>query len=297
MPPNTYAAGRFLLYLDGTLVALPTLAGGAIRGEVVTFRTGTGTLPVKRISGVKYEPFRLGVGMGMGQPLYDWSKAMITGSPVSKVGSVALANAQGKAQAYRNFRDALVEEVTFPALDASNKGAALFAITLSPAEIAHAPGDGADLETTVGAKQKKWLCSNFRLRLAGLEDACKRVAKIDSFTVKQHIVEVASGSSPARTKQPTTLEIPNLTVTFAAADAKPWQDWFDDFVIKGNSGAGTEKGGTIDLLDPSLKQILGTVTLVGCGIVSLELGAAGSGVARYVAELYVQGLDIALNVA
>jgi hypothetical protein len=35
---------------------------------------------------------------------------------------------------------------------------------------------------------------------------------------------------------------------------------------------------------------------VGCGIVSLELGAAGTGVARYVAELYVQGLDIALNV-
>ena len=32
MPPNTYAAGRFLLNLDGTLVALPTLAGGAIRG-------------------------------------------------------------------------------------------------------------------------------------------------------------------------------------------------------------------------------------------------------------------------
>ena len=68
-------------------------------------------------------------------------------------------------------------------------------------------------------------------------------------------------------------------------------------MIKGNSGAGNEKSGTIELLDPSLKQILGTVTLVGCGIVSLELGAAGTGAARYVAELYVQGLDIALNVA
>jgi hypothetical protein len=296
MPPSSHATGRYLLNLDGTLVALPTLAGGAIRGEVVTFRTGTGNLPVKRISAVKYEPFRLGVGMGMGQPLYDWIKAMITGSPVSKNGSVVLANARGKAEGYRNFRDALVQEVTFPALDASSKEAALVAITLAPSEIARAPGDGADLKTTVGAKQKKWVCSNFRFRLADLEAACKRVAKIDSFTVKQNIAEVASGNSRVRTKEPTTLETPNLTVTFAAADAKPWQDWFDDFVIKGNTGAGNERSGTIELLDASLKETLGTVTLAGCGIFSLEL-AAGSGAARYVAELYVEGLDITLNVA
>jgi hypothetical protein len=123
------------------------------------------------------------------------------------------------------------------------------------------------------------------------------VARIDSFTITQNIAEVASGGSLVRTKHPTTLEIPNLTVTFAAADAKPWQDWFDDFVINGNSGAGNEKSGTIELLDPSLKETLGTVTLVRCGIFSLELAAAKAGLSRYVAELYVQGLDIALTVA
>ena len=297
MPPSSYAAGRFLLNLDGTLVNLPTLVGGAIKGQVATYRAGSGALPVKLISGVRYEPFRLGVGMGMGQSLYDWIKAMITGSPVSKNGSVALANVKGKAEAYRNFRDALVEEVTFPALDAGSKEAALFGITLSPSETTHVPGDGADLKTTVGSKQKKWLCSNFRFRLTGLEDACKRVAKIDSFTVKQNIAEVASGNSRIRTKQPTTLEIPNLAVTFSAADVKPWQDWFDDFVIKGNSGAGNEKNGTLELLDASLKDTLGTVTLVRCGIFSLEPAAAGTAVSRYVAELYVQGLNITLNVA
>jgi hypothetical protein len=68
-------------------------------------------------------------------------------------------------------------------------------------------------------------------------------------------------------------------------------------VIKGNSGAGNEKNGTIELLDASLKKTLGTITLVRCGIFSLELGAAGSGGVSYVAELYVQGLAITLNVA
>ena len=296
MPPSSYSAGRFLLNLDGTLVSLPSLGGGSIKGEVVTYRTGSGTVPVKRIAGVKYEPFALGIGMGMGQPLYDWIKAMIAGSPASKSGSIALANARGKAEAYRNFRNALVEEVAFPALDAASKEAALLAITLSPEEITHAPGDGADLKATVGAKQKKWLCSNFRFRLAGLEDACKRVAKIESFTIKQNVAEMVSGSSRIKTKVPTTLEIPNLKVTFSAADAKPWQDWFNDFVVKGNSGAGNEKDGAIDLLDASLKDTLGTITLSHCGIFSLEFDTTGNGASRYVAELYVQGLQIDLTV-
>ena len=77
------------------------------------------------------------------------------------------------------------------------------------------------------------------------------MAKIDSLTVKQTIVEVAAGGSGIRTKHPTTLDIPNLKITFSAADAKPWQDWFDDFVVKGNAGPGNEKNGTIEFLDPS----------------------------------------------
>jgi hypothetical protein len=46
MPPSSYSAGRFLLNLDGTLVSPPSLGGGSIKGEVVTYRTGSGTVPV-----------------------------------------------------------------------------------------------------------------------------------------------------------------------------------------------------------------------------------------------------------
>ena len=298
MPSKSYAAGHFLLSLDGTLARIEKLAGGSIRGEVSIFRTGSERLAIKRISAVRYEPFRLAVGMGMGQPLHDWIKAVLGAAPVSKNGSVALANAGGKAAAYRHFRDALIEEITFPALDASSKETALFTIKLSPEQITYAAGDGASLKAAVNAKQKTWLCSNFRFRLAGLEDACKRVAKIDSFTVKQSIAEFATGGSPITTKHPTTLELPNLRITFSAADAKPWQDWFDDFVIKGNAGPGNEKNGTIEFLDPSGKVTLGTVNLVRCGIFSLDfdsLGGAKNAGTRYVAELYVQGMQVDLK--
>jgi hypothetical protein len=298
MPSKSYAASHFLLSLDGTLARIEKLAGGAIRGEVSIFRTGSESLAIKRISAIRYEPFRLAVGMGMGQPLYDWIKAALGATPVSKNGSVALANASDKADAYRHFRDALIEEITFPELDTSSKETALFTIKLSSEQITYAAGDGASLKATFNAKQKKWLCSNFRFRLAGLENACKRVTKIDSFTVKQSIVEIAAGGSGIRTKHPTTLEIPNLRVTFSAADAKPWQDWFDDFVIKSNTGSGKEKNGTIEFLDPSGKATLGTVNLVRCGIFSLDLeslGGTGNAGPRYAAELYVQGMQVDLK--
>ena len=299
MPKTSYPAGHFLLNLDGTLTRIEQLAGGAVRGEVSIFRTGSESLAIKRISGVRYEPFRVAVGMGMGQPLYDWIKAALGGAPVSKDGTAALVNASDKAAAYRHFRGALVEAITFPGLDGSSKEPAFFTIKFSPEEITYAPGDGAKLKATVNAKQKKWLRSNFRFRLSGLEDACKRVATIDSFTVTQNVVEIVAGGSGIRTRHPTTLEIPNLKVTFSAPDAKPWQDWFDDFVINGNAGPGNEKNGTIEFLDPSGKATLGTVSLARCGIFALDLEPSGASKAaagaRYAAELYVQGMQVDLK--
>jgi hypothetical protein len=297
MPSQSHPAGHFLLSLGSTHVRLEKAAGGSIRGEVAIFRTGSESLPVKRISAVRYEPFRLAVGMGMGQPLYDWIKAALGGAPVAKNGSVALASSAGKAEAYRHFRDALIQEVGFPALDGSSKETAYFTVALAPEHITHAAGDGAKLTATVTLKQKRWLASNFRFRLTGLENACKRVATVDAFTIKQTLVEVTDGASGIRTKRPTTLEIPNLRITFYAADVKPWQDWFDDFVVKGNAGPGNEKNGAIEFLDPSLKVILGTLDLARCGIFALDFAPSGGSKAgaRYVAELYVQAMQVDLK--
>jgi len=120
----------------------------------------------------------------------------------------------------------------------------------------------------------------------------------DAFTIKQTILEFVDGASGIRTKHPTTLEIRNLRITFPATDVKPWQDWFDDFVVKGNAGAGNEKSGAIEFLDPSRKLTFGTVTLVRCGIFSLDFEPSGRSKkagSRYVAELYVQSMPVGLK--
>jgi hypothetical protein len=295
---RSFSAGHFVMSLDGTPALLKKFGGGAIKAEVVELNGGPNNTAFKSISTIKFESFTIEVGMSMGKPLYEWIKASLDKAWISKNGYIAAADFKYKAKAYRHFRDAHIEEITVPALDAGNKEAAYFTIKFNPEEITYADGDDADIKGDMNFKQKKWLCSNFKFTLSGLEDSCKRVNKIDSFTVKQSVTEDACGEFRIPTKHPAKLVIPNLKITFSAADVKPWQAWFDDFVIKGNNGQEAEKNGTIEFLDPATKETLGTVQLSQVGIFALnseDLEANKEGVARYVAELYVEAMQFDLK--
>ena len=48
----------------------------------------------------------------MGKPLYEWIKASLDKSFMPKNGYVVVSDFKYKAQAYRHFRDAHIEEVT-----------------------------------------------------------------------------------------------------------------------------------------------------------------------------------------
>jgi hypothetical protein len=262
----------------------------------VTINMGPDNLPIKHISTVKFEPFTINIGMSMGKGLYDWVKASLDKSHIRKNGYVAAADYNYKAQSYRHFRDALITEITIPACDASSKDTSFFTIKFDAEEITYQAGDDADVKGVVNTKQKKWLTSNFRLRLGDLP--CTRVSKIDSFTIKQGTTQDDVGEMRISTKEPTKLEIPNLKVTFSASDVKPWAKWFEDFVIKGLNGQEAELSGAIEFMDPSIKETLGSVDLFQVGIFSLteDKGEANKdSVKRWTAELYVERMALNLN--
>src|SRR5690606_24928703 len=72
--------------------------------------------------------------------------------------------------------------------------------------------------------QKHWSANNFDLTIKGLEQACKRVTKIDSFTVKQKIIEHHVGGQKAAIKVPSVVDFPNLTFYVPEADAMPFME-------------------------------------------------------------------------
>ena len=112
-----------------------SVEGGNIKGEVVTIDRGPRQAAQKHISALTLEPFVIAVGMSMGKPLFEWIRASFDLSPTRKNGSVVSASIDNKAQGYRHFRDALITEVTIPAMDASHKEAGYFTIRFISEEI------------------------------------------------------------------------------------------------------------------------------------------------------------------
>ena len=290
-----YGADHFILYLDGGPTILKNFEGGNIKGEIETAGTGSGNLPGKNISALKFEPILLHAGISMGKSLREWMMGTLDQTNLRKSGYVVACDVDCQATAFRHFNNALITEITIPALDTTSKDSAFFAIKINPEEITFKDGDKSVLTGMINTRNKQWLCSNFRMRLGDLP--CTRVSKIEAFTIKQHAMLETSGDFRVSGKEITKLEIPNLKVTFAEGDIKPWAAWFDEFVVKGRNDQENELPGVIEFLDPGGSEILGSVDLRQVGIFSLSVEKPETGtdkISDYVAELYVEKMSINL---
>lgn len=288
---RSYVSGNFALELGGANTGfLKSVDGGEIRGEVVN-EVGSATYYQKKhIGNVKYGEFTAQLGLSMSKSVYDWISSSLGGSHERKSGAIVAADFRLVEQSRREFKDALLTEIGFPAMDASSKDTAYLTIKFAPDRTIRKQGSGGQLSAApAGKQQKQWLPSNFRFELKGLPTA--RVSKIDAFTIKQTVATDDIGETRDPVKEPGKLEFPNLTLTLAAADAAPWEAWHEDFVINGNNEEAKEKSAAIVFLSPNLQDELGRVELHGVGIVSVEPergDALQDAAARFKAELYCE---------
>ena len=144
------------------------------------------------------------------------------------------------------------------------------------------------------------LSSNFRLNIAGLD--CTKVAKIDSFTVKQPLAGETLHNAYYQVDEIQTapahlLEFPNLRIELATASAETWRTWLQSLVIDGNSSVMNEKTGTLSFLAPNLSTVLATINFQNPGIFRLEDAPpdASAEITRVVAELYCERMELAIG--
>jgi len=163
----------------------------------------------------------------MGQPIYDWITASWAKNYQRKDGAIIATDFNYGKKARREFHQALISEVTVPKLDAASKEPGYLDVTLTTEET-DTKGDAGTIQPAANAKQKLWTTANFRLEIDGVD--CTKVNKIDSFTVKQQIIEFQEGQERIPIKVPGKLEFPNLVITFNAASGPSWLSWFTSFV-------------------------------------------------------------------
>ncbi|MEO8555009.1 MAG: phage tail protein, partial [Kofleriaceae bacterium] len=132
-PNRSYAAAHFALELDGkdTVGLFRSIEGGGVRADVMTYQNGANYDRWRQLGKPKFEDIKLQVGMAMSQPFYDWIAKFFDGKADRKTGAIVAADFYYKERARRDFTEAMIKELTFPKLDATDKNPAYMTVALA----------------------------------------------------------------------------------------------------------------------------------------------------------------------
>lgn len=298
-PNRAYSAAHFALELDDNqqVGLFRSIEGGSIKADVMTYQNGTNYDRWRQLGKPKFEDIKIQTGMSMSEPFYKWIENFFTGVPARKNGAIVAADFNYKERARREFKEALIKELTFPKFDGQDKNAAYMTLALAVEEIVFLPGKGATLAAAAGTeKQKLWASCNFSFTLDGFDAACKRVSKIDSFTIKQNIVEYHTGTQRAPIKTPSQIEFPQITFYVPEADAQPFLDRFKERAVQGTvRGASTNKAGELIVFDADVnKNQLFSLQFYGADIVNVtpdKADASSEEIKQVKIELYTERME------
>ncbi|MDB4959710.1 MAG: hypothetical protein JWO36_7279 [Myxococcales bacterium] len=302
---RSYAAAHFALELDGKrdIGLFRSIEGGGVRADVMTYQQGGNYDRWKQLGKPKFEDIKLQVGMTMSGPFYDWIKAFFRGEALRKTGAIIAGDFYYNERARREFDNAMIRELTFPKLDGSDKNAAYMNISVAVEDIKFQAGKAnTKLENGKGMKGAKlWTSCNFRLTLDGLPDACRNVSKIDSFTIKQNIIEYHMGGHRAPTKTPSSVEFPNLTFYLPEADAQPFFDRVTERAVTGIVRPKATTSGQIETYDNDGSPLF-HVKFVGGDVLSVtpdKADASSEEIKQVKVEMYIESMEFdytAMNV-
>jgi hypothetical protein len=252
---------------------------------------------MKHIGPVRFEDISVEAGLSMGAPLKDWIQASLDLKHERKDGEIRACDYDYKIRNKAVFQDALLTEIAFPALDAASSSPAAIGVTFAPESVEFQAGDGSKLVPATSRGQKAWLASNFRVEIGGLP--CNRVSKVDALTWKVQTTDVPGGQGQF-SREPGEATLSNLKLTISTLDAKPWLDWFDDFVIKGNNQQANELTGAIVNLAPNKAAEIARLDLAGVGIRAIEIFAPDpspdpGAITKFRVELYVEQAEFTIK--
>jgi len=296
-----YTAGWFALEMDNQAVPVgfvTAIDGGGFTSEPIQNPTGKDQFISKYSGKPKYDDITIGIGMPNSSRLFSWVKSAVENKPERHTGALVgfdnFFNKQERSR--RTFYDSLISEITFPGLDAANNQPANISLKISPEVLKYERGSStfnAQQARDEAVKQKRWSCSNFGLKLDGFwGQGAQRNARIDSFTIKQSMMENSTGNRLENSKEPGRIEYPNLSVSFDEGYMADWFAWFQDCSVNGNV---TRRTGAISWYAPDMKTELMRLNLDGVGLLNLQVDKYEAGkeqIARAKATLFVESMTL-----
>jgi phage tail-like protein len=297
MPVNdsqrSYAAAHFALELDGLSAQQATIRsieGGGLKLDVMSYQQGGIHDRWRQIGKPKYDDIKLQIAATSSNPIYAWIESLFSGNPDRRNGAIVAADFYYKERARREFREALITELSFPKLDATDKNAAYITVNLAVEDIQYKVGSGSKLTVSLPPSQALWTCCNFQLELEGFDTS--RVTKVDGFTIKHSVVEYHAGGRLSPTKTPSAIEFPNLAFHLPEAYSQPYADYVtnNNSLADANQARHSPLHGRLVALDNQSRELF-SVTFTGADIVALtpdSANATSEDIKQVKVELYTE---------
>lgn len=241
--------------------------------------------------------FEARINVSSASALLDWAMTLARRKVADASGAVLVANQNFDAQRRIDWSAGLVTELALDPLDARD-GKKPFAINVKwqPSAVKHSKGSGK-VNGGVAKKAKAWLCSNFRLTMGGLPFDGKRVVRVELPTVKSK--GQAKIGARRRAVMP-EVEFSPMRLTVSGLGVDDAFAWVQKVQEHGGVLANDRFDLSIEMLDPALAKVLGTITLQGCTLQSWEEPAfesANEAVRMAVLSFAVLGLDLVVVAA
>lgn len=297
-PTRNYSAASFALELEGTAVGfLRTVEGGEPVGTVVEEAADSSGIVKKHVGTVVYQPIVISFGAGMASVVYQWISDVLSRKAPAKSGAIIFADYNYKETSRIEFDQALVTEISFPAVDAQSKDMASFTLTLQPQVTRTNTTLAGNSVSGFGTKTlTKLNVGNFLFKISGLEIACARINAVNPIVVQQPVI-AASGGTPRKSAP---VDVQNFEFTVAESHGKDFVDWADDFLVKGNNTQASERSGSLEYRDPTHNTALFTLAFSNLGIVKayrLRSEEGATVLARIGVELYCEQMSFSIDPA
>jgi hypothetical protein len=294
---RSYSSGHFELLIDGhaSTAFLKSVDGGFAKTQLVDEPVGPVSQRIKHTSVAEIEPFSIDFGISESNDILKWIQGSWRKTFSRRNGSISHADFNLKKTLEHEFREALITETSFPALDGAAKEPAYMKVKIQPEYVRLRKMTGDErLKGAQGPKQKLWVASSFRLNIDGIDEA-KYANKIEAFTIKQGIKKLYTGVERFPQVEPTKLEFPNIVGTISLEYADKLLEWQEQYIMKGRQDPSAQKTGSIEFLSPQRDKTLFNLNLYEVGLMSLQVlpsQANQDQIKRVKFELYVGRMDL-----
>jgi phage tail-like protein len=287
---QSYATGNYLLEIGGKNVgALKSVSGCGVTAELVG-AVGSSKIQTKQAANVRYGPCEITFGHSMDSPFFAWINDTLKGNAGPKNVAIVAVDANQKATTRLELTGAVIRSFALPKLEAGSKDPVEFTVTIDPQTIQKSAGGGAAVPS-ISPKAKSLLASNYRLDAPGLTSDLKKVPSVESWSFE---VSQPAGTQGVARQLGGNLVLGNLSLAVSEPGSE-FDAWLDS-LTKGNP---SEKNVTLELLDPTLKDALMSVSFSGVGLLSGQLLPAADTGSKAVGSreftMYVQGASINFN--